>query len=138
MSARANHSRSFFQSRILIATVFGFLLGAAFAFSLTFFWEVRFDNRTEIERGRDLARLACSRCHGISATDSSTHPKAPLFRKLVSRLTAEGLAEQLEIGLSLGHSPMPPWNVSTEQADDLLAYMISLQAAKPSGKQGLK
>ena len=132
------HKRPFWQSRIVISTFAGFLLGAAFAFGLTFFWQVRFDNRSSLERGYELARLACSRCHGIGQSDESTHPKAPLFRKLAARLTLEGLAEQLEIGLSLGHAPMPPWKISPQQSDDLLAYLVSLQAQNLSNKQDRK
>ena len=127
-----HQKRSFFQSRLLISAFVGFLLGAAFAFGLTFFWQVRFDNRTSLERGYELARLACSRCHAIGQNDESTHPKAPPFRTLASRLTAEGLAEQLEIGLSLGHAPMPPWKISPQQSEDLLAYLLSLQENQPS------
>ncbi len=114
---------------VVAAAVVGALIGGWATFGLYAPPPVppRPDQRESAQRGHDLAVLVCARCHGVTAAAKSPNPQAPPFPTLISRLSEEGLLEQLEIGLSLGHRPMPPWHFSTEQADDLLTYMVSLE-----------
>ncbi len=114
---------------VLASAVIGAVIGAWSAFGLvTSPPELpRPDQRESAQRGHDIAVLVCARCHAVTLSAQSPNLNAPPFPTLISRLSKEGLLEQLEIGLSLGHRPMPPWNFSTEQADDLLTYLASLQ-----------
>ncbi len=80
-----------------------------------------------IERGKDLATFGCSGCHNLEAAGKSPNKAAPPFRTLVKRLSQEGLQEQLEVALSMGHAPMPPWNINPVQSEDLLSFIESLQ-----------
>jgi len=111
---------------------FGILTGAAITFYTTNYWQGAADERSSQQRGQDLAILVCDKCHAISNAGESPNPKAPPFRKLVDRLSPEGLGEQLEIALSLGHKPMPPWKLSPEQANDLLTYIVLLNIKSKS------
>ena len=108
---------------ILISIVLAAIIG----FAVGIFWQGDVDNRTSAMRGHDLAALTCSRCHNLSASGKSPNKAAPPFRTLVNRLSQEGLQEQLEVALSMGHAPMPPWNISPEQSNDLLAFILSIQ-----------
>lgn len=111
----------------LVAGIFcGILIGAAIGVFATNYRQNMTDERTSQQRGQDLAILVCDKCHAISNNDKSRNPKAPPFRKLVEKLSSEGLGEQLEIALSLGHKPMPPWKLSLEQANDLLTFIVML------------
>ena len=123
---RKQHS----STSLIMVAIAGALVGAAIAFGLVFFWQAKADYRTAEQRGRDLAILVCARCHAIGAVGKSTNPASPPFRDLVDKLSREGLEEALEVALSLGHKPMPPWNLSPEQAVDLAVYIESLK--KPS------
>ena len=78
-------------------------------------------------RGKALAELVCIRCHAVGPTGSSPNPKSPPFRTLLARLTIEGLMDEIDEGLPMGHRPMPPWNFSQEQKADLVNYIISLK-----------
>ncbi len=81
------------------------------------------ENTASIKRGHELAQLLCMRCHAITGTLPGPEEKAPPFATLVEKLTIEGVADQLLEGLPLGHDPMPQWEFSEQQAEDLLLYI---------------
>ena len=81
-----------------------------------------------IQRGKELAQLLCVRCHAIDGPGPGKEEKSPPFSSLVERLTMEGVADQLLEGLPLGHDPMPKWQFSEQQAEDLLLYIESVSA----------
>ena len=103
------------------------VLAAVFGFAFGLYWQGTADTRTGVERGKDLAVLACSTCHNLSKTGQSPNGAAPPFHTLVKKLSQEGLQEQLDVALSMGHAPMPPWKISPEQSGDLLVFILSLQ-----------
>jgi len=116
-------SLTILASAILLAM----LVGAGIALFSANYWLAFDDQRTSQQRGKDIAILVCENCHSISTTGTSPNSKAPPFRHLVEKLSSEGLGEQLEIALSLGHAPMPPWKLSPEQATDLLTFITLLK-----------
>ena len=122
--------KRFSSSTLSIAIVLSLLAGAGIAFSTANVWLDRSGLSTSHIRGRDLAILVCDQCHSVLNSGESPNQKAPPFRQLVEKLTSEGLGEQLEIALSLGHTPMPPWKLSPEQANDLLTYITWLKDQK--------
>ncbi len=81
------------------------------------------ENAESIKRGLELAQLLCMKCHAITGPGPGPEEKSPPFATLVDRLTIEGVADQLLEGLPLGHEPMPPWEFSEQQAEDLLLYI---------------
>lgn len=84
------------------------------------------DDLAYIKRGQELAQLLCARCHAIAGPGPGAEKKSPPFSTLVSTLTLEGIADQLLEGLPLGHEPMPQWQFSEQQVDDLLFYIESV------------
>ena len=109
------------------STLLAVLVGIAIGLYVTTYWLVISEERASQQRGKDLAILVCDRCHAITTTGNSPNPKAPPFRQLVEKLSPEGLGEQLEVALSMGHAPMPPWKLSPDQATDLLTYITLLK-----------
>ena len=80
-------------------------------------------NAESIKRGLELAQLLCMKCHAISGPGPGPEEKSPPFATLVAKLSVEGVADQLLEGLPLGHQPMPKWEFSEQQAEDLLLYI---------------
>jgi mono/diheme cytochrome c family protein len=81
------------------------------------------DDTASIKRGHELAQLLCMRCHAITGPGPGPEEKSPPFATLVDRLSLEGVADQLLEGLPMGHDPMPKWEFSEQQAEDLLRYI---------------
>lgn len=82
-------------------------------------------------RGRVLARTWCSSCHTTERTNVGKD-LAPSFPSIAER----GQPDQLEARafLNAPHPPMPDFNLSRSQIDDIVAYLQSL--AEPAGRQG--
>lgn len=80
-------------------------------------------NMDSIKRGLELSQLLCMKCHAISGLGPGREEKSPPFASLIDKLTLEGVADQLLEGLPLGHDPMPRWEFSEQQAEDLLLYI---------------
>ena len=81
----------------------------------------------QVEAGKKLAELHCSRCHAIGGSDNSLMEGAPPFRDLKLRYTVDDLAESLAEGIMTSHPQMPVFTFSPEEIDDLLAYLDSLE-----------
>jgi mono/diheme cytochrome c family protein len=83
--------------------------------------------QTDVEAGRKLAELHCSRCHAVGAEGASLMVDAPPLRDLKLRYPIEDLAEALAEGIVTAHPQMPVFTFSAEEVDDLLAYLDSLE-----------
>ncbi len=84
------------------------------------------DAAASVMRGKELAQLLCMRCHAIAGPGPGPEVKSPPFSTLMAKLTLEGVADQLLEGLPMGHDPMPKWQFSEQQAEDLLFYIDSV------------
>jgi cytochrome c len=82
---------------------------------------------TDVEAGRQLAELHCSRCHAVGNEGASLMEGAPPLRDIKLRYPVEDLAEALAEGMITSHPQMPVFTFSTEEIDDLLAYLDSLR-----------
>jgi mono/diheme cytochrome c family protein len=80
-----------------------------------------------LKQGEALVTRNCGRCHGISRTDASKHPQAPLFRKLSKRYPIESLEEALGEGIISGHPDMPEFQFDAEDVGAIIAYLKSIQ-----------
>jgi cytochrome c len=87
-----------------------------------------------VARGHAFAEQNCGSCHAIGSSGESPNPKAPPFRILHERYPVENLGEALAEGIRTGHKEMPQFDaLDTEQIDDLIAYLKTLEA--PSGSE---
>jgi cytochrome c len=86
-------------------------------------------DRALIQRGRVIAKTNCARCHAVGTSGASVNPKAPPFRHIARKYPLANLEEALAEGIVVGHegSEMPPFALSTEQIEALLAYLSSIQ-----------
>jgi len=82
---------------------------------------------TDVAAGRQLAELHCSRCHAVGNADPGLMEGAPPLRDLKLRYPIEDLAEALAEGMITAHPQMPVFTFSTQEIDDLLAYLDSLE-----------
>jgi mono/diheme cytochrome c family protein len=78
------------------------------------------------EAGKRFVEAHCSSCHAVGALGASPNPRSPPFREVVKRYPPESLAEAFNEGIVVGHSNMPPFVMSPEQADDVVAYLKTL------------
>ena len=88
---------------------------------------VRAQGEADIEAGRKLAELHCSRCHAVGDAGASLMEGAPPLRDLKLRYPIEDLAEALAEGIMTSHPQMPVFTFTPEQIDELLAYLGSLE-----------
>lgn len=78
-------------------------------------------------RGRAFVKTNCGPCHAIGRTDASPLPLAPPFRELHTRYPVENLEEPLAEGIMTGHPSMPQFQLATNEIDDVIAYLKSLE-----------
>ncbi|MEQ1752712.1 MAG: c-type cytochrome [Micropepsaceae bacterium] len=87
--------------------------------------------QAQIEDGKGVAEGNCSACHAVETTGQSPNPKAPLFRTILKRYNPEMLASELVEGMRVTHDPMPQFRFRPDAADDLIAYLRSIQVTDP-------
>jgi len=80
-----------------------------------------------VQRGRELARANCARCHSIERTGESPFKPAPPFRMLHQRYPVEYLEEALAEGIVTGHSDMPEFRLEPDQIADFIDFLKSLE-----------
>ena len=81
----------------------------------------------QVRQGETLARTNCARCHAVGRIGKSPLRAAPPFRELHTRYPVEDLAEALTEGIRTGHPSMPEFRFDPDQAEDLIAYLNSLE-----------
>ena len=79
------------------------------------------------QRGRDIVRSNCSRCHAVGKIGRSPLKVAPPFRTLHLRYPVENLEEALAEGIATGHPFMPEFRFNPDQVGDVVAYLKSLE-----------
>jgi cytochrome c len=79
------------------------------------------------QRGQNLARANCSRCHAIDKASESPLKLAPPFRTLHLRYPVESLEEPLAEGIVTGHQNMPEFRFARDQIGDFIAFLKSLE-----------
>lgn len=84
--------------------------------------------------GLALARQVCSECHAVQPQQlMSPNPRAPTFPQLAA--TPGMTAAALTVALTTPHFGMPMFRLSSEQRDDIIAYILGLKrSGSPPGK----
>jgi mono/diheme cytochrome c family protein len=73
------------------------------------------------EQGRSLAKTWCASCHAVEPGGVQRDAPAPPFPTIAERARPE----QLRAFLNSPHPPMPNFNLSRSQIDDIVAYLQS-------------
>jgi cytochrome c len=79
------------------------------------------------QRGADIARANCARCHSIEKSGASPFQPAPPFRTLHERYPVETLEEALGEGIFTGHPEMPEFQMEPDEIGDFIAFLKSLE-----------
>ena len=78
------------------------------------------------EQGLAIARARCAECHLIGKeTGRSTNDNAPTFAKIAD--TPGMTAAALRAALNTSHRTMPNLVVEGDEADSIIAYILSLK-----------
>lgn len=80
-----------------------------------------------VQRGFNLARANCARCHSIDKVSESPFKPAPPFRTLHERYPVQNLEESLAEGIVTGHPSMPEFRFEPDQIGDFIAFLKSLE-----------
>jgi mono/diheme cytochrome c family protein len=80
----------------------------------------------DLQNGLALAQQVCSECHAIRRGQvRSPNSGAPTFLELA---TAPGMTiAALSVALTTPHAGMPMFRFTTEQREDVIAYILSLR-----------
>src|SRR3954463_12286262 len=81
----------------------------------------------EAQRGQNLARTNCVRCHSIDKMTESPLKLAPPFRSLHTKYPVENLEEPLAEGNVTGHQNMPEFGSEPDQITDFIAFLKTLE-----------
>jgi cytochrome c len=79
------------------------------------------------QRGLNLVRANCARCHSTDKVSPSPLGVAPPFRELHKRYPVENLEEALGEGIVTGHPNMPEFRLDPGQITDLIAFFKTLE-----------
>lgn len=80
----------------------------------------------DIGHGEQLAREWCSNCHLVGPDQTSGGDSAPTFNSIAE--TAQERNDDLRAWLADPHPPMPNFDLTVREIDDLLAYIESLHS----------
>jgi mono/diheme cytochrome c family protein len=78
----------------------------------------------DVAEGERLARQWCSNCHVVGAEQSAGGDAAPTFASIAK--TSAERSDDLRAWLADPHPPMPNFNLTVREIEDLLGYIDSL------------
>jgi mono/diheme cytochrome c family protein len=79
------------------------------------------------QRGLTFVRVHCAECHSVDQVSESPLTIAPAFRTLHLKYPIESLRRPLSEGISARHPTMPQFRLDSDQLEDVLAYLKSLE-----------
>jgi mono/diheme cytochrome c family protein len=81
------------------------------------------------EQGLRLSREACAACHlVVKETGRSTNPDAPTFAAIAN--TSGMTSAALRAALQTSHRTMPNFVIKDDDADSVIAYILTLKESK--------
>jgi mono/diheme cytochrome c family protein len=111
-------------SSLLTAAV---LLGAGWLWALTDLARAK-DQPSNAAAGLRFAEMWCSGCHPVALRVARTGGIAPDFGTIADR--PETNAQTLKAFLDSSHQLMPNFRLTPEEANDVIAYILSLRSPK--------
>lgn len=84
------------------------------------------------ETGRQVAQNMCASCHAIGADGDGPNAGAPPFRYVLANYDPDRLAKDLDLSVSISHLRMPTFYFGEHHAEDLVAYLKTIQQPPPS------
>jgi mono/diheme cytochrome c family protein len=81
-----------------------------------------------VERGRQILKDMCSKCHSIDKAGRSPHSGAPAFREIDVRVDLDEFTDRLRKGLHSGYKNMSSVRFTRDDARAIVAYLRSIQA----------
>jgi mono/diheme cytochrome c family protein len=81
--------------------------------------------KADAARGQVLAEQWCSQCHGVRPNEASVNPKSPTFPTIAAE--ASITETSLRVFLRTAHSTMPNIMLKSDDADDIVEYLLSLK-----------
>jgi cytochrome c len=85
----------------------------------------------EVSDGKALAEVSCSRCHALGGAGDSPFKEAPPFRTIHENYVAGELEDAFNEGIVVAHPAMPRWVMTSVQARQLAAFIMSFGPPKP-------
>ena len=82
------------------------------------------------DAGAAIAQAWCANCHLVSPDQAIARTEAPSFQTLADQ--PDRTIEGLEAFLFDPHPPMPDLDLSRQQIDDVIAYILSLSKTRTS------
>ena len=83
----------------------------------------------DAQKGAAWARDVCSECHAIrTAQGRSPNPRSPSFVELAN--TPGMTPAALTVALTTPHAGMPMFMLSSDQRQDIIAYILSLKSER--------
>jgi mono/diheme cytochrome c family protein len=99
---------------------------ATFLLMATIVAPLRAQDAGDPRQGLSLARQVCFECHAIQPQQlMSPNPRAPTFPQLAA--TPGMTTAALTVALTTPHVGMPMFRFSSEQREDIIAYILSLR-----------
>jgi mono/diheme cytochrome c family protein len=85
----------------------------------------------DISEGKVLAEVNCRRCHALGSTGDSPFKEAPPFRTIHENFAEGELEDAFNEGMVVAHPAMPQWVMTSDQARQLAAFIMSFGPPKP-------
>lgn len=117
-------NRLFHMHRVFKFSSLGLVFSAFLFASLP--GELRAEESSPSEKGKEIATKLCARCHSVGRDDESKLPEAPPFRTFADKWPLESLEEALAEGIVVGHPAMPEFMFAPEDIQNLLSHIASL------------
>lgn len=85
--------------------------------------------REDVAEGKRLAEINCIKCHALGMEGRSPLADAPPFRDIHSNYDEGELEDAFNDGIVTAHPAMPDWQMTSEQARELAAFIMSFANA---------
>ena len=109
------------ECRKILSVLVLFSLACAFAAAQP----VATDQQGSVAAGRALAEAWCAECHSVGSGTVAGTRQGPDFIEIANRASTTALA--LNVFLRSSHETMPNLIVARGEADDIVAYILSLK-----------
>ncbi|WOJ90227.1 cytochrome c [Methylocapsa polymorpha] len=105
-----------------LALLYALAIGSSIAVMTPAFGQ---DSPGDVASGRRIAETWCAACHQIDSQGSGANRDAPSFPQVANLPSTTALA--LNVFLRSSHDNMPNFQLTRQEADDVIAYILSLK-----------